>query len=821
MPFMWSRDRIVTPLRGVCLAWVLCGAFVAGCGKSGPKNVLQAREGLEGGTKAFETKPTAGPRPPTATPVADRRRTSGNVVECTEARAKANAETPAAVPTPRPLPAKFASLCASCHGSAGQGQGTAPKIVGHSPTALRDAVRQGRSSAMPAYTLATLSEADLDAIVDALFVPPEETLQSCQFNPGLYGVGQASDGLVSSQPKADLATACLTGTQTFEPGPVPLSYVRLCADCHGSDAKGRGDIPGLMGVGREKLVQVVRAGVAGKMPGFEKELVSEADLHQLTATWSGNPVTADQTESCGSSAATLTPLQIKEQGLAAARKPDAQGFACVSCHSPDLFDMAYLGFDEASIARRGLLHVDGDAVKAVFRYVHQLRKEHALPDRNPLLVRPFQPGGKPLTCANPEECDHAFGKELVARVPSLALPRLGTLAQAESFKSEFLAVNPRTMPIGIALNRWTEDGFRGAEHGRFNEWIPDISYRPHSETDRAALHALHDAYIAQPSWSTLGAIVKAVDTHAAVPEATAQVQEILKNKYKSVLIASHLFRLQSGGQEFGDMPAYLNPFGVGANAHDNPWWAVGDAARVMDNGYDEAVEGKMFAPAQIAKISLPFTPRSEITSLRLTWFWLGFLFDNGVMHSGQSNATKSTEYFTMQLYGLKSYTHVAYVRFQKAFSQAFRAGTSVRTDGKGFLASNASQEWSYMAGYENTWRVDTKSPASWKLPPEGEKRELFLRTQANMVRANALLIAHEARTSGVENKDLLKANLQWGPKWLMKTLHNKTYAVGATDLTGDAAADGALFDDMFAAIDAACEKRPLKYKETTYPNRCP
>jgi hypothetical protein len=525
------------------------------------------------------------------------------------------------------------------------------------------------------------------------------------------------------------------------------------------------------------------------MPGFEPELVAEADVHQMYATWSEKPLTAEQTESCGtSSVVTLTPAEIRLRGIAAARKPDNKGFACVSCHSPDLFDVAYMGFDEATISRRGLMHVNGDDVKDIFRYVHLLRKEHKLPDRDPKNTRPFQPGGVPLSCSNPVDCDHVFGLELIKRVPSLAEARISTLAKAREFRDQFHSLNAREMPIGIALNRWTEDEFRGPEHGRFNEWIPDISYLPNSAEDRNALYQLHDAYIANPSWKTLGSILAELDLRGTVPDATLRVNDILKEKFKSVLIGSHLLRLESAGEKFASMPHYINVFGTSPSNY-NPFWSLGDHARVMDNNYGPDRDA-MFAPSQVSKILAPHTRRTEITMLRLSWFWLGFLF-------------------------------VAYMRFKKVFAQAYGTGTSVRKDGKQSLASNISQWWNYYAGYNNIWPLDTKPPSEWRLPPIGEKRELFLRTHANMVRAMALLLKDDASTNGVENKDMVLESVKWMPLWIMKTIHGKDFNAGAGGLSGDAFSDWTLMNEMQVAIAGACEKRELNYKETTYPNRCP
>ncbi len=559
------------------------------------------------------------------------------------------------------------------------------------------------------------------------------------------------------------------------------------------------------------------------MPAFERSLVSEAELSQLIANWTQKSVDAEQTETCLASEP-LDNVQWKERGMAAARKPDARGQACVNCHAPDLFDIASIGYDLGTIARRALLHVDEKDAKALFQYVESLRRERNLPQRDPLQFRPFQPGGAPLQCATAADCDDDFAKALVERVPQL-LKTVSTVAEAKALRDSFLKQTPRTMPIGIALNRWTEDEFRGEAHARFNEWLPDFSYVPTSQENRQKLYTLQDAYLASPTWTTLKPVLSEIDTLADIPDsfgATGNVKLILKNKYKSVQIASHVMRLESEGRAFTEMPAFINVLEVPLDeANFNPMWTVGDAARVLDDGFTEQ-DLAFFAPEQLQKIGTKRSMHDELGELRLTWFWIGFMYDYGVLHSGKSNSTRSTEYFTGKLYLGGYYNHVNYVRFQKAWAQAFLPGLSVRKDGKQSVASASSQNWGYYQAYERgvAHSAYPSEPSRWNLPAVGPRRELHNTIEANLIRANALLIVDEAKKSGVDDKAALVSSLGWMRRFLATTVHRVSLDQGEAGLTGQALLDFRLLKDMDSAIAAACEARVLNYKEAPFPGHC-
>jgi hypothetical protein len=650
----------------------------------------------------------------------------------------------------------------------------------------------------------------------------------------LWAVSSCSPQVVSTQPvpspelpaepplpqvpPVEMVPGCIPSAAVASAAVMPDSYQRLCADCHGASGEGSKGLPGLSGASLLRLLSYARAGVANKMPSFESSLMSEADLAAVASVLAATSVRYVAEEACHAALPVLSDDEVLRQGLVAARTPDSNGYACVNCHAPDLFDLAHFDYDEATLARRALLHVDEKLAKQVFRYIAVQRKRWALTPV-PRSTRVFQPGGEPLACTTEEDCDHQFGLQLVRRVPSLARP-VTTLAQAQQLKTEWLAVNPRTLPIGVSLNRWTEEEARGPAHASMNEWVPDFSYQPTSETNRQALLALHDAYIASPTWLTLRPLLNRVDQLADIPAGlgiTGEAKEILKEKYKSVLIGSHVLRMESAGEAFASMPAYVDTLGMPLHSVlYNPMWDVGDNARILDNGFAPEDAAK-FSVAQTRKLSRPLA--DEIDQLRLTWFWVGWLFDHGVMHSGSSNSTKSTEYFNMHMYEKKLYTHVTYMRFQKAFSQAFRPGLTLRVDGKQQLASPTTQEWGYFLAYYNGRARADRPPSEWKMPPIGEKRQLFLDILANLIRTNILLVTEEVARIGVEDKPMTQEKIGWMRGWLADDYHRLSFANVAA-LSGQARIDADMLNAMDAAVAAACDNRPLRYRETLFVGHC-
>lgn len=61
------------------------------------------------------------------------------------------------------LSTSFKTQCAVCHGKEGRGLGPAPRLPGRNDSATyRAAVRTGRGSTMPAFSLTELSDEQLD-----------------------------------------------------------------------------------------------------------------------------------------------------------------------------------------------------------------------------------------------------------------------------------------------------------------------------------------------------------------------------------------------------------------------------------------------------------------------------------------------------------------------------------------------------------------------------------------------------------------------------------------------------------------------------------
>ena len=106
---------------------------------------------------------------------------------------------------------------------------------------------------------------------------------------------------------------------------------------------------------------------------------------------------------------------VYQDGLTVWRTIDAQGMACMTCHGPDPFEIAFAGFSDEDIFRRAEPHVTVPEAQKIVDAVHLIRDTYNLPARDPMTVRPFQPGsGQPLPAASDawHDRDKAFNDHL-------------------------------------------------------------------------------------------------------------------------------------------------------------------------------------------------------------------------------------------------------------------------------------------------------------------------------------------------------------------------------------------------------------------------
>jgi mono/diheme cytochrome c family protein len=598
-------------------------------------------------------------------------------------------------------------------------------------------------------------------------------------------------------------TLCFSKGQEVTPGPLPQAYMRICADCHGADGKGKsGQFPSL----ESKSFSVIQAAVRNgrpKMPAFPHHIISESDLLQVAANMTNStlePLSDEQCSSIDSKEAELTAKypEIFAEGIQAWRKPDAHGVACANCHSPDAFDLAWVGYDEGTIIRRALMHVDENNSLKIARLIQAQRQRYGMPQRDPTEFRPFQPGGKPLSCASAEDCDHRFGLQLAEASPTLAGAPISDVQAAKKARAELLGLNPRTFPIGIALNRWTEDESRGEGHNSINDWIPDFTAMPTDEISRQNLYAAHDTYIANPSWANLNAVIKTVHTFPIQKEAFSS-SPIMKDKLDSVLVAQHLFRQELTSAPFSKLGPVIQP-------EINPIWETGDVARVMNGSCKLDSECLASFPSSLLKSNVikDNALQNELSGLRMSWFWAGWLNDLTLYRTNGSNATNSSEYFTGHLYSFGYFNHLTYLRFIKNLTVSYIQGGDTGNPVSQTVTNPEAQNYGYFLAYGRGIKT---------LPPQGEKRELYKTLLSNSMRMMLFLIHNEVAVTGrVYDEAVLERTASSFEKFL------------STELSSDDPVQRSKDTQLLAAVrelkGKACQFKPLGYKQAPYPGHC-
>ncbi|MEM6337771.1 MAG: hypothetical protein AAF752_14465, partial [Bacteroidota bacterium] len=266
-----------------------------------------------------------------------------------------------------------------------------------------------------------------------------------------------------------------------------------------------------------------------------------------------------------------------------------------------------------------------------------------------------------------------------------------------------------------------------------------------------ALYALHDAYLAEPTDDTFWAILEATDDLTETfsfadgyPEAT----ELMLEKYRSVLVAQHMFRAEVRGDAglidrgpvafAGKMRKGKGPNGV---------WMVADFARRKKHGTFE------IPPSLATRISPNSSLKDEMTRLRVPWFWTGWYFDLGLQHSHASNSTKSAEYMTHHTWidggpqwpRAEGYAvHNAWAITRKLIGHNF--------DGVARDPASRGMELAYsnFHGYGRAWK--------WE-PQDAERQQRYRLLVENSYRMMMHLLQEDIRAYGVRRADHWLGNL--------------------------------------------------------------
>ncbi len=270
-------------------------------------------------------------------------------------------------------------------------------------------------------------------------------------------------------------------------------------------------------------------------------------------------------------------------GLVSWRKAGAiqGGASCASCHAPDAFDLAYFDFDDQTIRRRVAPHLGERDAQRIVELVKAIRLRDGITQRDHRTHRPFQPGGQVLPGANVAERDLAFGRQMVRSGLGTTDVLSPQIARRE--RDRWMANDPRTFRIGLALNRWSEDPHEG--DASIADWLPDLPRLPRDADAERALFAAHDAYLSDPTDQALFRLLD-VTGDLTTSGFDGNGAQFMEHKYGSVLVAQHLFREEvRTGSLWGNRPssAWL-PAEMTRDKGPNPVWMVGDFARVHKRG---------------------------------------------------------------------------------------------------------------------------------------------------------------------------------------------------------------------------------------------
>lgn len=391
------------------------------------------------------------------------------------------------------------------------------------------------------------------------------------------------------------------------------------------------------------------------------------------------------------------------------RNPGQDGKACASCHSPDGIELIRYGFNDKTIQRRAANHLSPTEIESVVGFLadQRLRNHHLILDSS--TDRPLQPGGRPLVGLLPIERDAQFQAKITRLVPALTGKPIHSLAEAKLARDQILAVNVTELPVGIALNRISEDGFHGKEHASLANWIPDVTLPLN-----ANVFASQDRYLANPTDDNLRELDRV--TLQCVGAGQEPTDRLARAKYRSLLVLQHKFRT-------GHM--VLLP--------RNPFWEVAEFGRLnADNSFQE-----MAVPPDIVEKKSAGPPiDQQLRELRLPWYWLGWMLDPGLQKSGGFRQTSRADYFTKTLWADGPYpAHALFMINRKQLEQGFNPKMWVL---------KSPQRFEIQYSFVLLGKGITEHE-----PPIGKNRTEFRQMAANSFRMSLWLLADSIHTSGM------------------------------------------------------------------------
>lgn len=415
--------------------------------------------------------------------------------------------------------------------------------------------------------------------------------------------------------------------------------------------------------------------------------------------------------------------QAHSQGLTLWRKPGAidNHAACATCHSPDGIELAFYGFDDATILRRAHRHLsESDSRKLVAYFRDYRRRIRTTSNPNAFETSPLQPGGFVLPGKTPEDRDFAFGLQLQQKTPTLFGAPIKSLAQAIRAEHELLAVDVFKLRVGFPLSRLSEDPFHGP-HAVFNQWLPEVA--PTIPADKLAeWYRKSDAYLRESTTARLAGLI--TDHELWIPTARfTQFQALSAQKFRALLVLQHRLRTQVAAKSH----PFLDPVVLELKNH-NPVWEVGEIARdlLADPSPISARTFGLDEPDLAAHASSrPLA--DQVHSLRLSWFWLGWMLDQGLYRTSPNDKVRLGAWLAQSL--SEDGPYALHLAFADGRRQA------VINNNLASWAETLSRRHRLfdLTGLHSAGRYLTL------IPRQPERRKLYLTFVCNLMRMNLLL----------------------------------------------------------------------------------
>lgn len=345
---------------------------------------------------------------------------------------------------------------------------------------------------------------------------------------------------------------------------------------------------------------------------------------------------------------------VFRRGLEAWRRPHSIG-ACANCHTPDAYDLAFFNYSDSVILRRAMgQQASVDDAKAIVELVHYLRDRHKIRPVDVTKYDFLQPGGQVVPGARMIDRDMNFYLLLRQRGLRVAQKeRIVTLEEAIKARNEILALDLRTVPIGLRVNAWTSDGFRGDQFFTLQKWIPEIPRHPKPGSEEE-WYNLQNQYIENPTPRTLWAYVDRTEEltdHLNLIDATAmggaeRVGAWLKH-YRAVQIGGQIMR--TNDTRFPDaytlsdqeiLSLSQNQSKDHANlvhSRIDSLWGSGSPERGA-RGWYETNGAPEFLDVKLRQGNY----RLDANLNQCVWNWLGMVYDGTLQFSAASNRA---EYF--------------------------------------------------------------------------------------------------------------------------------------------------------------------------------